>query len=29
MTLLASQPNYFDSTEAGAPSLNNVAPPAR
>ena len=25
MTLLASQPNYFDSTEAGAPSLNNVA----
>ena len=25
MTLLASQPNYFDSSEAGAPSLNNVA----
>lgn len=25
MTLLASQPNFFDSSEAGAPSLNNVA----
>lgn len=25
MSLLVSQPNFFDSSEAGAPSLNNVA----
>ena len=25
MTLPASQPNFFDSSETGAPALNNVA----